>query len=101
MLQRIADALNGLYRAVVNKYYVDELYATLFVKPLVEGSSRILWQTIDQRVIDGTLDDTADAARDLSDTTRRMQSGNLRSYAGWISLGAAAVIAYMVWIGMR
>ena len=52
-------------------------------------------------MIDGTLDDTADAARDLSDTTRRMQSGNLRSYAGWISLGAAAVIAYMVWIGMR
>jgi hypothetical protein len=30
-----------------------------------------------------------------------MQSGNLRSYAGWIAVGAAAVIAYMVWTGLR
>ena len=30
-----------------------------------------------------------------------MQSGNLRSYAGWVAAGAAAVIAYMVWMGTR
>jgi len=29
-----------------------------------------------------------------------MQSGNLRSYAGWIALGAAVVIAYMIWIAL-
>jgi hypothetical protein len=30
-----------------------------------------------------------------------MQSGNIRSYAGWIAAGAACVIAYMAWLGVR
>jgi NADH-quinone oxidoreductase subunit L len=99
--QRIADGLGGFYKTVVNKYYVDELYATIFVKPLIAGSDRILWRTVDQGVIDNSINDTADAARDVSDQVRRMQSGNLRSYAGWIALGAAGVIAYMIWMGTR
>jgi NADH-quinone oxidoreductase subunit L len=99
--RQIAGALGGFYHAVANKYYVDELYAILFVKPLVDGSTRILWHTIDQGVIDNTLNDSADGARDVSDQVRRMQSGNLRSYAGWVALGAAGVIAYMIWMGTR
>jgi len=97
----IAQALGGFYQAVLNKYYVDELYSILFVKPLVDGSRRILWHGVDQSVIDATLDDSADGARHISDTLRHMQSGNIRSYAGWVAAGAAAVIAYMVWMGAR
>ncbi len=37
----------------------------------------------------------------VSDNVRHMQSGNLRSYAGWVAAGAAVVIAYMVWMGVR
>ena len=99
--QRIANSLGCFYRAVVNKYYVDEFYATLFVKPLIKGSTRILWQGVDQRVIDATINCSADGAREFSDATRHMQSGNLRSYAGWIAAGAAVVIAYMTWMGTR
>ena len=99
--QQIAAGLGSLYDAVVHKYYIDELYATLFVKPLIAGSALILWHGIDQDVIDATLDNSADGAREVSDTMRHMQSGNLRSYAGWIALGAAAVIAYMLWMGTR
>jgi len=77
------------------------LYATLFVHPVVEGSKHILWRGIDQGVIDATLDNSADAARHVSDSLRHMQSGNLRSYAGWVAAGAAVVIAYMVWTGAR
>ncbi|MGO9404530.1 MAG: NADH-quinone oxidoreductase subunit L [Terriglobales bacterium] len=98
---RIAASLGGLYQAVVHKYYIDELYAVLFVKPLVEGSTTILWHGVDQGVIDATVNDSADAARHVSDNVRHMQSGNLRSYAGWVAAGAAVVIAYMVWMGVR
>jgi NADH-quinone oxidoreductase subunit L len=98
---RIAASLGGFYRAVVNKYYVDELYAVLFVKPLVDGSTRILWHGVDQGMIDKAVNDSADAARELSDSVRHMQSGNLRSYAGWVAAGAACVIAYMIWVGVR
>jgi NADH-quinone oxidoreductase subunit L len=96
---RVAESLGGLYRAVFNKYYVDELYAKIFVNPLVNGSTRILWQDIDRRVIDDTVNDAADGARRVSDEVRHMESGNLRSYAGWIAAGAGILIAYMVWEG--
>jgi len=99
--QKIAHALDGFYEAVLNKYYVDELYAVLFVKPLVDGSAKLLWHGIDQNVIDATLDSSADGAREVSDTMRHMQSGNIRSYAGWVAAGAALVIGYMVWTGTR
>jgi NADH-quinone oxidoreductase subunit L len=98
--ERIAAGLGGFYEAVLNKYYVDELYATLFVKPLVDGSTRILWQGVDCKVIDDTVNDAADAARHVSDNVRHMQSGNLRSYAGWIAAGSALMIAYMIWLGV-
>jgi NADH-quinone oxidoreductase subunit L len=99
--EKIAIWLDGLYDAVAHKYYVDELYATLFVKPLIDGSTRILWRGIDQNIIDGAVNETADGARHISDNVRRMQSGNLRSYAGWIALGSALVIAYMIWMGVQ
>ena len=98
--QKIADSLGGFYTAVVNKYYVDELYARLFVKPLIDGSTNILWQGIDRKVIDDTVNNAADGARHVSDEVRHMQSGNLRSYAGWIAAGSAVVIAYMIWLGV-
>jgi NADH-quinone oxidoreductase subunit L len=96
--QKIADALGGFYDAVVHKYYIDELYAALFVKPLIDGSTRILWQGVDRDIIDAAVNGSADGARRVSDEARHMQSGNIRSYAGWIAAGAAAVIAFMIWM---
>ena len=97
---RIAHRIAGLYDVVCHKYYVDEIYAALIVKPLVNGSTSILWQGVDRKVIDDTVNNAADGARHVSDEVRHMQSGNLRSYAGWIAAGAAIVIAYMVWLGV-
>ena len=56
---------------------------------------------IDAGAIDGTINEAAEAARDVSNGVRRMQSGNIRSYAGWVALGGAAVVAYMVWVGVK
>jgi NADH-quinone oxidoreductase subunit L len=99
--QRIADSLGSFYQTVVHKYYIDELYAVLFVKPLVDGSTRILWQGVDRKVIDAAVNDSGDGARHVSDEVRHMQSGNIRSYAGWIAAGSAVVIAFMLWMWME
>ncbi|HWR13852.1 MAG TPA: NADH-quinone oxidoreductase subunit L [Terriglobales bacterium] len=92
-----ANRMRGLYNTLSNKYYVDEFYGAAIVKPIVEGSTRILWRTIDAGLIDGTINETASAAKDVSNGFRRMQSGNIRSYAGWVAIGAAVVIAFMIW----
>ena len=42
----------------VNKYYVDEIYAALIVKPLVNGSTSILWQGVDREVIDDAVNNS-------------------------------------------
>jgi NADH-quinone oxidoreductase subunit L len=99
--ERIAAGFGSLYQAVFNKYWIDELYGWLFVKPLIAISGVVFWRGIDQGVIDATLDGSAATARELSDEVRHMQSGNLRSYAGWIAVGATAVIAYMIWVGLK
>ena len=70
------------------------------MKPLVEGSTDILWHGVDQGVIDAAVNDSAVGARHASDAARHMQSGNLRSYAGWVAAGGAIVIGYMIWMGV-
>ncbi len=98
---KIATALDGFYMTVANKYYMDEIYHAVIVRPLILGSTHWLWRGIDAGAIDRTLDGGAERARDLSRAVRRMQSGNIRSYAGWVAAGAAVIIAYMVWLGAR
>ena len=98
---KITAALGGAYTAVLNKYFVDEAYKTAFVDPLIDGSTRLLWRGVDVGAIDAAVNDSADAASHVSDSLRRMQSGLIRSYAGWIALGAAVLVAYMVWLGVR
>ena len=98
---KIAEKLNGLYTLVRDKYRVDELYNWLFVKPVVEGSRKLLWQQVDVATIDTLINEMGDSAQLVSNQARKMESGNIRSYAGWVALGAAAVVAYMIWAGLR
>ncbi len=99
--EKLRQRFQGVYSALEHKYYVDEIYGWLFVRPIIEGSRNILWRVIDAGAIDGTINESAEAARDVSNGVRRMQSGNIRSYAGWVALGGAAVVAYMVWLGVK
>jgi len=99
--EKIAAAFGGIYTAVANKYYVDEGYDAVLVQPVVEGSTRLLWRGVDAGLIDGTVNHAAGDVRKVSDTLRHMQSGSVRSYAGWVAAGAAVVVAYLTWVGAR
>lgn len=99
--KKIADSMSGVYRTLVHKYYIDEIYAALFVKPLIDGSTRILWRDVDRKTIDATVNAAGADALIVSNEARQMQSGNIRSYAGWIAAGSAVVIAFMIWMGVR
>jgi NADH-quinone oxidoreductase subunit L len=98
---KISDKLGGVYSAVLNKYYIDELYYNTIIHPLVQGSTKVLWRGVDAGLIDGTVNNAAIGAKHASDNVRHMQSGNVRSYAGWVATGAALVLLYMIWMGTR
>jgi len=99
LADQLAETFRGLYRILVNKYYVDEIYAAVFVRPLNWISERVLWQGFDVGVIDGVLDGSAESAQRLGGWLRRWQSGNARSYGTWVALGALALLTYFVfWV---
>ena len=98
---RITARIHGLYGLVKNKYYIDELYGLLFVKPLLAISTHVFWRGVDQGVIDGTVNGAASVSKGIGQGLRHMQSGNIRSYAAWVAAGGAAVIAYMIYLGVR
>ncbi len=95
--ERLAGRFSNFYRLLVNKYYVDELYNWVLVRPVRVGSDRLLWRAMDAGAIDSLLvNGTAKATASAGNALRRIQSGNLRSYAAWILLGAVLWLGYVL-----
>jgi NADH-quinone oxidoreductase subunit L len=89
----LAESMAPAYRTLLNKYYVDELYDAVIVKPLVWISTNVLWKVVDVEAIDGTVNGIAGGATAIGDGVRHTQSGNTRSYAVWVVVGAIVILA--------
>ena len=87
----------GLHKILYNKYYVDELYQATIVGPLVWLSRNIFWKVVDVGMIDGSVDGIAHGTEAVGDTVRHTQSGNVRSYAVWVIIGAIVILAIIFW----
>jgi NADH-quinone oxidoreductase subunit L len=92
----LAAKAKPLYTLVVNKFYVDEIYNGIFVTFLLGFTRIVLKGGVDGLGVDGAGKFASLMAVDLGEAARRMQSGNIRSYAGWLALGAAVVMAVMI-----
>ena len=97
----IAKSFKPVYDTLYNKYYVDEAYGAAIVKPLLALSTNVLWKIIDVEAIDGTVNGIAHGAAATGDVTRRTQSGNTRSYAVWVVVGALAILIIVFWPALR
>jgi NADH-quinone oxidoreductase subunit L len=87
-----ANRLGIIYKAVYNKWYVDEIYDAAVVNPVVEGSRTVLWKGADAGLIDGIVNGVGAFARQVGSLLRLLQSGNIRSYATWVLFGGVMVI---------
>jgi NADH-quinone oxidoreductase subunit L len=92
---RVTSALGGLYDVVYNKYFVDEIYDATIVHPLITGSTAVLWHGMDQGVVDGIVNRVGTESRGMGGILKRMQSGNIRSYATWVVVGAVLLLLAM------
>src|SRR5919106_249814 len=82
-----------VYRLSLNKYYVDEIYDAVFVRPFT-ACSQFFAQFIDPRVIDGTVNGVAAAARNASSIWIGLQTGNVQHYLAAFLVGVVALLAY-------
>jgi NADH-quinone oxidoreductase subunit L len=92
---KLVKQFSGIYGILVNKYWVDEIYTAVVVRPLNVFARIGLWWTVDKGVVDGAGYVAAGTAMGLGAVMRRLQSGNIRSYAGWLAAGAAAMLLLM------
>jgi len=89
---QIASSLGGVHRLVLNKFYVDEIYDFLFVKPLMKSSRSFFWPVMDVAVIDGAVNGVASQARAVGRVLRAWQSGSIRTYASWVVVGSVIIL---------
>ena len=94
--RRLAEQHGGLYRFLLNKWYFDELYDFLFVRPAMR-LGRFLWKTGDGKVIDGLGPDGISArVGDVTSRVVRLQTGYLYHYAFAMLIGVAALVTWMM-----
>ena len=96
--ERLAESFHAPYKLLLDKYYVDELYDRVIVRPLVWLSTRLFWQAVDDGAIDGSVNGLARVARSFGSRLRQVQSGNTRSYAAWVVVGAVVLTSFLVWM---
>jgi len=89
-----AERAPGLARAIENKWYVDELYGAVIVRPLA-AFSRFLWKGVDA-VIDGLAATLGFVVRGFGDILRFFQTGNVRNYALMFFIGVIVFVAFFV-----
>jgi NADH-quinone oxidoreductase subunit L len=92
----LAERNSRTYAVVKNKYWVDEFYSAFLITPLLMFTRGILELIVDHGVVTGSGHAAGAATRGLAWIERKQISGNIRSYAGWLAIGAAAVIAVML-----
>jgi NADH-quinone oxidoreductase subunit L len=92
----LARRFAPVYSLLDHKYWVDEIYGRLIIAPLLAISRLVLNGLVDGGIVNGIPSGLAATTRGTGSIVRRMQSGNIRSYAGWLALGAAAVIAIVL-----
>ena len=101
----IADTLRKsgggfMYRVLHNKYYVDELYEAVFIRPGFRLSRDVLWKTIDAGLIDNFLVMRSALVTLLAGSVLRIfQNGMVRFYAWSISIGLAVFVIYLSFSG--
>jgi NADH-quinone oxidoreductase subunit L len=98
---QLAKSFGGVYQTLLHKYYVDEFYNAVAVRPLLWLSTKVLWKTVDVSIIDGAVNGIAEGITVVGDGTRRTQSGNTRSYAVWVVVGAIVIVAVIFWPYVR
>jgi NADH-quinone oxidoreductase subunit L len=114
----LAARYPGVYRAVANKYYVDEAYEAIFVDGLAKGGGNLLWDFdasvvdgavngvrnvtvglswvasfFDQYVVDGLVNGVANTFEAFFRLLRRSQTGRVQNYALVMGGGLFCVVA--------
>ena len=97
-----ASTLDPVYRLLLNKWYFDELYETIFVSR-ASAIGRFFWKKGDGGLIDGTINGIAMGIIPfITRISTRLQSGYIFSYALGMVLGILVLLSWMIFsVGVK
>jgi NADH-quinone oxidoreductase subunit L len=97
--ERLAREQAVLYRFLLNKWYFDEIYDFLFVRPAL-WLGRLFWKGGDGFIIDGLgPDGVSTRVLDVTRNVVRLQTGYLYHYAFAMLIGVAGLVTWFMFAG--
>jgi NADH-quinone oxidoreductase subunit L len=94
--EKVAEQFSAAYRILFNKYYVDELYSFLIVRPSLWVASNVLVGVTDAKVIEAVVNGVPGAIGGFSRRLRKIQTGFLQHYATIMAMGVLLIIALVL-----
>jgi NADH-quinone oxidoreductase subunit L len=93
---KLAGQFSTVHRILFNKYYVDELYSFLIIRPTLWISSNVLVGITDKKVIEAVVNGVPAAIGGFSRQLRKVQTGFLQNYAMIMATGVLLIAALML-----
>jgi NADH-quinone oxidoreductase subunit L len=94
----LANALPGVHRFLLNKWYFDELYDAIFVRP-AQALARGFWKIGDVRIIDGVPNGLAASVVGAARQAVALQTGRVASYAFTMIVGLVLLVSLLLFGG--
>jgi NADH-quinone oxidoreductase subunit L len=93
----LARQFSVIYQFLLNKWYFDEIYDALLVKPTLR-LARFAWHTGDEQIIDGVPSGLAALTSDASSQTVKLQTGSIALYAFIMLIGLLGFLSIFLWL---
>ena len=93
----LSQRLGWLYRFLLNKWYFDEIYDALLVRPALR-LAKFAWRFGDEQVIDGVPNGLATLTADASTQAVKLQTGSIALYAFVMLIGLLGFLSLFLWV---
>ena len=93
---RLREKWEWAYKISLNKWYVDELYDLVLIKPVHLFTTHFLWRLFDLNIIDRIVNTSGAFARTAGNTIRPFQNGLTQNYALIFTFGTFLILLYLI-----
>ncbi len=93
---KLAAQFSGVYKVLFNKYYVDELYSFILIRPTIWVAKNVLIGITDAKIIEAIVNGVPAAIGGFSRQLRKVQTGFLHHYATIMATGILIIVAWML-----
>ncbi len=94
--RKITNSIKPIHKVLWNKYYLDEIYFSVIIDPLLTTARSLLWKVVDVKIIDGLVNGLAKITIEFGERIRKIQTGFAQTYAVYMLAGAVVLITWII-----